>query len=131
MAVLESLKAIGDAGTERVGSKARSLAQLAEQGFRVPVAICISTEVYETYMAATSLRDRVLFELGRKPFEEMRWEEIWDAALRIRNLFLCTPLPAAMHEELSGVMARVFGERPAVVRSSAPGEDSGEASFAG
>ena len=131
MVVFESLKEIGEAGMEVVGSKAMSLAQLAKQGFRVPAAICISTEFYEAYMTGTGLRDRVLFELGRKPFEEMRWEEIWDAALRIRNLFLCTPLPATMHERLHGAIARVFGDRPVVVRSSAPGEDSGEASFAG
>ena len=131
MVVFESLKDIGEAGTEVVGSKARSLAELAEQGFRVPTAICISTEFYEAYMAGTSLRDRVLFELGRKPFEDMRWEEIWDAALRIRNLFLSTPLPETLHGELHTTVTRVFGDRPVVVRSSAPGEDSGEASFAG
>ena len=131
MVVFKSLKEIGEAGAEVVGSKAMSLAQLEKQGFRVPAAICISAEFYEAYMTGTGLRDRVLFELGRKPFEEMRWEEIWDAALRIRNLFLCTPLPATMHERLRGAIARVFGDRPVVVRSSAPGEDSGEASFAG
>jgi len=131
MVVLESLKEIREAGTEVVGSKARSLAQLAAQGFRVPRAICISTEFYEEYMAGTSLRDRVLFELGRKPFEEMRWEEIWDAALRIRSLFLRTPLPAPLQAILHATVARVFGDRPVVVRSSAPGEDSGGTSFAG
>ncbi len=93
MVVFESLREIRAAGTEIVGSKARSLAQLAEQGFQVPTAICISTEFYEAYMVGTSLRDQVFFELGRKPFDEMRWEEIWDAALRIRSLFLRTPLP--------------------------------------
>ncbi len=119
MVVFESLKEICEAGTEVVGSKAMSLAQLAQQGFRVPTAICIPTKSYEAYMAGTSLRDRVLFELGRKPFEDMRWEEIWDAALRIRNLFLRTPLPATLHGMLYATVARVFGERPVVVRSSA------------
>ena len=131
MVVFESLKDIREAKTEDVGSKAMSLAELAKQGFRVPAAICISTEFYEAYMTGTALRDRVLFELGRKPFEEMRWEEMWDAALRIRNLFLATPLPETLHATLHMTIARVFGDRPVVVRSSAPGEDSGEASFAG
>jgi pyruvate,water dikinase len=131
MVVLESLKDIRAAKVEDVGSKAKALAELAEQGFRVPSALCISTAGYEAYMAGTGLRERVFFELGRKPFEEMRWEEIWDAALRIRNLFLATPLPEALHATLYATIARVFGDRPVVVRSSAPGEDSGEASFAG
>ena len=35
---------------------------------------------------------------------------MWDAALRIRNLFLCTPLPAAMRERLHGaIIAREYG----------------------
>ncbi len=131
MVVFESLKDIRTAKADDVGSKARALAELAELGFRVPAALCISAAGFEAYMAGTGLRDRVLFELGRKPFEEMRWEEMWDAALRIRNLFLATPLPAALHATLHAVVARVFGDRPVVVRSSAPGEDSGEASFAG
>ena len=32
-------------------------------------------------------------ELGRKPLESMRWEEVWDAALRIRTNFLKKPIP--------------------------------------
>ncbi len=131
MFIFESMKDICEAGTESVGSKAMSLAELSEQGFRVPTAICISTEAYEEYMAGTSLRDRVLFELGRKPFEQMRWEEIWDAALRIRSLFLRTPLPDTLHGMLYATLDRVFDNNPVVVRSSAPGEDSGGTSFAG
>jgi hypothetical protein len=30
----------------------------------------------------------------------MRWEEIWDAALRIRNLFLNQPVPPELEEAL-------------------------------
>lgn len=46
----------------------------------------------------------------RKPFEEMRWEELWDAALRIENLFLNTPLPGKLHETLYGaIIAREYG----------------------
>ncbi len=37
-------------------------------------------------------------ELGRKPLEEMRWEEIWDAALRIRSLFSRHALPGHLRE---------------------------------
>jgi hypothetical protein len=38
-------------------------------------------------------RTNSIDELGRKSFDEMRWEEMWDASLRIRNLFMNTPLP--------------------------------------
>jgi hypothetical protein len=32
-------------------------------------------------------------ELDRERFEDMRWEEIWNAALRIRSAFLAQPVP--------------------------------------
>jgi len=131
MVVFESLADIGRADGGLVGSKAKALANLAAHGFEVPPALCISAEGYNEYMSGTNLRDRVLFELGRKRFEDMRWEEIWDAALRIRNLFLITPLPAELHTLLHKAVRRLFGDAPVVVRSSAPGEDSAEASFAG
>ena len=61
----------------------------------------------------------------------MRWEEMWDAALRIRSLFLTTPLPDGLRAALAEPLAARFADTPAVVRSSAPGEDSAAASFAG
>ena len=131
MVVFESLADIGRADGGLVGSKAKALANLAAHGFAVPPALCISADGYNQYMSGTNLCDRVLFELGRKRFEDMRWEEIWDAALRIRNLFLTTPMPAELHALLHDAVTRLFGDAPVVVRSSAPGEDSAEASFAG
>ncbi len=131
MVIFESLAAIGRADAGLVGSKAKALARLAASGFEVPPAMCISTAAYDAYLAGTNLRDRVFFELGRKRFEDMRWEEIWDAALRIRNLFLVTPLPVDLRAVVLDAHARVFGDTPVVVRSSAPGEDSHESSFAG
>ena len=131
MVAFESLTETGKADADLVGSKAKALAALAEHGFEVPPALCISADCYDDYMSGTSLRERVFFELGRKRFEDMRWEEIWDAALRIRNLFLGTPLPPELHKVLHEAVTRVFDDAPVVVRSSAPGEDSAEASFAG
>ena len=61
----------------------------------------------------------------------MRWEEMWDAALRIRNLFLPTPLPDELRAALAEPVAARFADVAAVVRSSAPGEDWAAASFAG
>jgi pyruvate,water dikinase len=70
-------------------------------------------------------------EIYRKPFEEMRWEEIWDTALRIRNMFIKTPLPTALQEKLRDPLTSRFSDQPVSVRSSAPGEDSSRTSFAG
>ena len=75
--------------------------------------------------------ERISLELGRKDFREMRWEELWDASLRIRGMFLNTAMPAALVKKVRGPIEEIFGDRPVAVRSSAPGEDSTTASFAG
>ncbi len=74
-----------------MGGKATALAQLTRSGLSVPHTLCVPTGVYRHYLAATGLEDRILTELNRKAFDQMRWEEIWDVALRIRNMFLTTP----------------------------------------
>ena len=74
-----------------VGAKALCLAHLFVAGFKVPEMICITTNCYESFVDKTGLRERIMLELSRKNFSDMRWEEIWDAALRIRNMFLTMP----------------------------------------
>ena len=75
-----------------VGGKGFALHRMAKSGLRVPPALCITTEAYHDYVATAGLRERIMMELHRKDFREMRWEEVWDAALRIRNPFLSHPL---------------------------------------
>jgi len=115
----------------RVGGKALALAMMAQYSLNVPEALCVTTEAYHAYVTMSGLRERILLELNRKQFEDMRWEELWDTSLRIRNMFLTTPLPASLALELEQSIAPVFARKAAVVRSSAPGEDSARTSFAG
>lgn len=119
------------AGKDQVGGKAWCLARISEQGISIPKTWCVPCEVYENYITRTRLRDRIFLEINRKPFEQMRWEEIWDIALRIRNQFLTTPLPLDIRKNLSDLIEAYCGEKPLAVRSSAPGEDGSAASFAG
>ncbi len=131
MRYLRALSDITPPDRPQVGGKGYALARLAGQGFRVPATFCLTTAAYNDYIDATGLRERILMELNRKDFKEMRWEEIWDASLRIRNLFLTTSMPVAMTTELGDFFSRHLADRPVVVRSSAPEEDSARASFAG
>lgn len=55
---------------------------------------------------------------------------MWDASLRLRHLFLNTPLPVELAASLGSALAPHLPAR-CVVRSSAPGENSRQASFAG
>ena len=131
MDLLIPLPQIAAADLPSVGGKAVALAEMVRAGLRVPAGVAVVTAAYDQYVSATGLRNRVLLELGRKRFEDMRWEEMWDAALRIRNLFLTTDLPADLRDALRGGLAARFGSDAVVVRSSAPSEDTAATSFAG
>lgn len=115
----------------RVGGKCLALAEMERRGIPVPETLCIPAEAYERYVSVTGLRERILLELSRKDFGNMRWEELWDASLRIRNMFLRTPIPGNLATVLSESLVARFQEKSVAVRSSAPGEDSDTLSFAG
>jgi phosphohistidine swiveling domain-containing protein len=119
------------ADLHRAGGKAVALGRLASSGTPIPPGVCILTTAYDTYMDATGLRQRLPLLLERKPFNDMRWEELWDLGLRVRSLFLNTPLPATLAANLTGLLAPRCADRPVTVRSTAPVEDSATASFAG
>ena len=113
-----------------VGGKACALAIMARNGIAVPRGICISIEAYEQFISATGLRGRILMEFHRKDFSQMRWEEMWDASLRIQNMFQTTPWPSSLQGHLAKAL-ETFESEAVVIRSSAPGEDSQRTSFAG
>lgn len=122
---------IAETDRAQVGGKAFALARLVRAGFQVPVFLSISTDAYRAFIAKTGLAERILLELHRKEFKQMRWEEIWDCATRIRNLFLRAAMPADLAQELHEAVSGQFGGRPVAVRSSAPDEDDAQSSFAG
>ena len=81
---------------------------LAKAGFQVPLSLCISTEAYSAFVAEHGLAERIQLEFNRKNFDDMRWEEIWDMALRIRNLFLTLPMPADLEKSLAQLFKNTF-----------------------
>ena len=115
----------------RIGGKGYALASLINGGFSVPETLCITSDLYSEYLTRTGLRERIMLELHRKEFKEMRWEEIWDCATRIRNMFLKVPLPAEIDASIRTEIESRFSNKSTVVRSSAPEEDTTSASFAG
>ena len=114
-----------------VGGKAVALAKIAKSPAAVPQGVCITTEAFEAYLTRTGLRDRIALELARTPLAQMRSEELWDLALRIRGLFLTTEIPKAMRGRLAGRLRGPLAEAAVAVRSTAIGEDSAGRSFAG
>jgi phosphohistidine swiveling domain-containing protein len=92
---------------------------------------CITTAAYGRFLQEKNLADVIRMELGRKPFATMRWEEIWDTALRIRSAFLSTHIPAPLSQTIRDTIEQLGADQALAVRSSAPGEDSVHRSFAG
>ena len=116
---------------DRIGGKGYALSVMAGKGLRIPNAMIITVAAYKEYLARTGIGESIALEINRKIIEQLRWEELWDAALRIRNLFLRTPLPGELEASLARDIESKFAGRAVVVRSSAPGEDSANVSFAG
>jgi len=131
MRTIISIGEITDEDKGRVGGKSFVSASLDSRGLKIPAGLCVTTDVYQRFIDEFGLRERIMMELSRKKLEDMRWEEIWDAALRIRTLFLKERIAPDLLRELIENLATAFGSRPVVVRSSAPGEDSELVSFAG
>ena len=131
MKTILTLDEIDETARETVGGKAVALATVARQGLTVPKAMCVAAQVYDRFLEDTGLRARIVMEYDRKPFDQMRWEEIWDTALRIQNLFIHAEFPSDIASVLREHLGSEFAGIPVVVRSSALGEDSKKASFAG
>ena len=115
----------------RIGPKAYTLSLLAREGFDIPDTLFLTVDAYSTFVNAGGLRERILLELNRKRFKDMRWEEIWDCATRIRNLFLKKQIPEPLKSYLSEIIQSHFSAKSVAVRSSAPDEDASGSSFAG
>ena len=125
---LEKIRATDRA---RVGEKCYRLAKLARKDFRLPKTLVITTDAYDAFVLQNGLKERILMALHRKDFQDMRWEEIWDTSLRIRNMFLSAPVQKGLRQALALSFKETFSEGPIVVRSSSPDEDTRQRSFAG
>ena len=76
-----------------VGSKTKNLSMALNNGFRVPEGFCVTTRAYNQFILQNQIYNIIDMEIFRKPIEDMRWEEIWDASLRIRSSFLKAEIP--------------------------------------
>jgi pyruvate,water dikinase len=114
---------------ERFGAKAATLARLRARGLPVPDGFVVTREALEAFLDAGGLRDAIeAIEAGiRRPAPD----PLRTASAEIRALVTGASLPAAVRVALRDHRDSLPGGRELAVRSSAIGEDSARASFAG
>jgi pyruvate,water dikinase len=116
------------------GGKSTSLGELIAGGIPVPPGFAVSTAAFEAFLAADGLGERVEACLAGVEADDLAAvaQASGEIALQMRR----TPVPDAVAAEVErhyAALAQGTRKRqpPVAVRSSARGEDSAEATFAG
>ena len=118
---------VGDA--DRVGGKAANLGELMQTGATVPAGFAITSAGFRHYIQATGLDSTLAKFTSAIDFADlMRVNYI---ASRCRQVIKATALPNALASMIEGFYGTEEISNVVAVRSSALGEDSGSASFAG
>lgn len=131
MKMITPLKQQYSLDVKECGRKAATLATIARYGMQIPQGICLTRKAYDSFLDQTGIDKLIIGELSRKEFEDMRWEEFWDASLRIRNFFNNTPMPPELSKEILTAIDHYLPNKPLAIRSSSMAEDTKEASYAG
>jgi pyruvate,water dikinase len=133
-ALVRSLAGAGGGDRSTVGGKGASLGELIAAGIRVPPGFVVTTVAFERAMAAVDPDRSIVGEVARLDPDDHG--TVARVTAGVRGRVRSAPLPA----ELAAAVAegyRALGAEaedpgvPVAVRSSATGEDSAEASFAG
>lgn len=125
------LEAAWEYPVSKVGGKTRNISRCRREGFRIPDGFCVTTDSYRAFLDANRLGRLIDMEVMRKPFEDMRWEEIWDISLRIRSAFVRAHFPDFLEKAILEALSQWPEDTAFAVRSSSPDEDSKKYSFAG
>ena len=114
-----------------VGGKTRNSSVCSREGFRIPQGFAIKTDAYLEFIKDNKIDKIIGLELARKNDQDMRWEEVWDSALRIRLAFTRGIMNPEMEASILNTLSQWPEDTKFAVRSSSPEEDSKEFSFAG
>jgi pyruvate,water dikinase len=116
------------------GGKSANLGELRSAGLDVPPGFAVAASAFRTFVAETGLDGTIAAAMARAASGDV--EDGAAAAKAIGEAMRFAPLPdavlAELEERVDELARDSAGEHPAVaVRSSAIGEDSEEATFAG
>ncbi len=112
-----------------VGGKAHNLRRVMELGLRVPDGLVITTQAFEAHLEENDLAVRI--DALTKQKRQHGFGHDRQLSAQIHDLIVNTPLSSKLRDLLGSATEELLNHGPVVVRSSAVGEDSAQASFAG
>jgi len=119
---------------ELVGGKAHNLWRVSQLGLRVPSGFVITARAFESHLEENDIavRIRALDQRQTGPLSgELGLARQRQLSASVRDLIVNTPLSPKLCHLLASSAEALLNCGPVVVRSSAVGEDSARASFAG
>lgn len=126
---------LGRADVAFAGGKGANLGELTRAGMSVPDGFVIGAPAYAAFCAQDGLRGRLAALFAGLDVQDTA--ALQDASARARELIDATPTPSALTREIEAAYEWLLGAEgspaalPVAVRSSATGEDTEAASFAG
>jgi len=126
---MSSLAELRGADADRYGGKSAALGELLAAGIEVPPGFGLPADAFRLFLAETGLGRAVDSALARVVAGDV--DSVGAASHAIGEEMRSAPLPESVRAEIAAEYARLGEDAPVAVRSSALGEDSSEATFAG
>lgn len=111
------------------GGKGASLGELTRAGLPIPEGFVVSTTAFTSWLDLLDQRHAIRRRIGELQHDAL--DAVNACTAEIRAVIEQESLTPALLDALAASYARLGGDAPVAVRSSATSEDSEEASFAG
>ena len=111
------------------GGKSSALGELIAAGIPVPPGFAVSTSAFRAFVEEAGLGGMIAAEMSRMSPGDV--DSVGAASHAISQAMRFAPVPDAVRDEVAQRYAELGEEAPVAVRSSALGEDSQDATFAG
>jgi len=129
VSVTRSLDELRHADAAAFGGKSSTLGELIAAGIPVPPGFAVSTAAFRAFVAEAGLDGMIAAELERMAPDDV--DSVGAASHAISQAMRFAPVPDAVRDEIAGRYAELGDDVPVAVRSSALGEDSQDATYAG
>ncbi|MEZ6134220.1 MAG: PEP/pyruvate-binding domain-containing protein [Pirellulaceae bacterium] len=115
--------------TREVGGKAANLGEMIRLGLAIPSGFVITDAAFQLFLDENQLRQPITAALA--DLQATDWERMSEASDTIQRLMRSATIPAPVLDAIREAVTTQLSDQRVIVRSSAVGEDSQEAAFAG